>query len=291
MPSVLTRAGTAVCLGALVAVLAPAAAWAHDPEPPRVKAPSTATSGVTATQAKLSAIVDPRESASTVHFEIGRATSYGFTSQEKAIRSESSVQAWISVYGLAPLTTYHFRAVAKNVSGVTSGPDQTFTTPAGTGTEPPEAITDVQPGTTPATSPLDASLGDGAAAGPLNTTPAAGPDPTPGAPTGTADGPGATGEAPVLVPEQAKSVVVEELSGAVNWRPPGAKDFQGMTGVGAIPVGAIVDARHGTVGLSADAGAGIDSGRFWGAVFEVRDVHRHTTVLVRAGHHLMVRDR
>jgi hypothetical protein len=149
-----------------------------------------------------------------------------------------------------------------------------------------------------------------------------------------------------------------------------------MAGVGAIPVGAIVDARHGTVGLSADTGAGIDSGRFWGAMFEVRqqaaaggvtelalhggrparcdrrdvtgrsassgngkglwgkdrggrfrtrgrnsvaavrgtvwyvaercagtltrvlagavevrDVHRHTTVLVKAGHHLMVRDR
>ena len=74
----------------------------------------------------------------------------------------------------------------------------------------------------------------------------------------------------MLLPERAKSVVVEELSGAINWRPPGAKAFQGMTGVGAIPVGAVVDARHGTVGLSADAGAGIDSGRFWGAVFEVR---------------------
>ena len=260
-----------MCLGALAGALVPAAAWAHDPEPPRVKAPSTATSGVTATQGRLSAIVDPRESATTVHFEIGRTTGYGFASQEKAIRSNSSVQVWISVYGLTPLTMYHFRAVAKNGSGVTSGPDQTFTTPAGTGTEPAESITDVAPGTTPATSPLDASLGDGGAADPLSsTTTTAGSGSTPSAPTGTADGPGATGEAPVLVPERAKSVVVEELSGAINWRPPGAKDFQGMTGVGEIPVGAIVDARHGTVGLSADVGAGIDSGRFWGAVFEVR---------------------
>ena len=375
MPSVLTRARTALCAGTVLAVLAPTAAWAHEPEPPRVKAPTTSTSEVTATQAKLSAIVDPRDSATTVHFDVGRTAGYGFSSHERAIRSDDSVEVWISVYGLQPLTTYHFRAVATNATGVTSGPDKTFTTPAGTGTEPAEALTDVPPGTTPApSSPLDATLGASDPLGDATTTPGAG---TPrGAPTGAAAGPGATGETPVLVPERAKSVVVQELHGAITWRPPGATTFQGMTGVGEIPVGAVVDARHGTVGLSADTGSGIDTGHFWGAVFEVRqraqgggltelalrggrparcdrpaatarsaaarhpkglwgkdhngrfrtrgrnsvaavrgtlwyvaercagtltrvlegavevrDVHRHTRVLVKAGHHLMVRDR
>ena len=376
MPSVRTRAGTAAALGAVLAVLAPVAAWAHDPEPPRVRTPSTATSALTATQVKLSAIVDPRDAATTVHFDVGRTAGYGFSSKEKAIRSGDSVQVWISVYGLQPLTTYHFRAVATNAAGVTIGPDQTFTTPAGTGGEPAEALTDVAPGTTTAGSPLDASLGAPDAGNPLGDATTQGASSAPAAPTGTAAGPGATGESPVLVPERSKSVVVQELSGAIVWKLPGAKEFQGMTGVGAIPVGAVVDARRGTVGLSADVGTGIDSGRFWGAVFEVRqrpkaggvtelalrggrparcdaraatartaakrppkglwgkdhgghfrtrgrnsvaavrgtlwyvaercagtltrvlegavevrDVHRHTTTLVRAGHHLMVRDR
>ena len=379
MPSVLTRARTAVCLGTLAALAIPAAAWAHDPEPPRVKVPSTATSGLAATLAKLSAIVDPRDLATTVHFEIGRTQGYGYSTTEKSIPYSSSVQVWVSIYGLSPFTRYHFRAVATNRAGTTAGPDQTFMTLLGTGA-PGEAITDVAPGTTGAASPLDASIGGDPASPtvPASTT----PDPLPGsetavgAPTGTGDGSGTTGAVPVLLPEQSKSVVVEELSGAINWRPPGAKEFQGMTGVGAIPVGAIVDARRGTVGLSADAGTSIDSGRFWGAVFEVRqepegggvtelalrggrprrcsrgdatgrsaakrppkglwgkdhgghfrtrgrnsvaavrgtlwyvaercagtltrvlqgavevrDVHRHTTVLVKAGHHLMVRDR
>ena len=34
------------------------------------------------------------------------------------------------ISGLAPGTTYHFRALATNFSGITRGPDQAFTTPA-----------------------------------------------------------------------------------------------------------------------------------------------------------------
>jgi hypothetical protein len=257
----------------VLAVVLPGVAWAHDPEPPRVKAPTTAISSITATLAKLSAIVDPRDSPTTVHFEIGRTTSYGFSTQEKSIPYSGCVQVWITVYGLAPATRYHFRAVAKNANGTVAGPDQVFSTQPGTGTE---AITDIRPGDS-ATSPLDATatLGDPVSTDPLATTPSLPASATTaGAPTGTGDTSASTGAVPVLVPEQAKTVVVQELAGAINWRPPGSQTFRGMSGVGSIPVGAIVDARNGTVGLSTDHGDGIDSGRFWGAVFEVRQSHK-----------------
>ncbi len=253
------------CSVVLLAAALPGVASADDDEPPRVRAPSTATSGVAATQAKLAAIVDPRGSATTVHFEVGRTTSYGFNSQEKSIPYLDSVKVWISIYGLAPSTHYHFRAVATNANGVTTGPDLTFTTPAGTGSE---SLTDVEP-----SSPLDPMApGGGAATDPLRpATPLpSSADTTPIAPTGTGDRGSATGAVPVLVPERAKTVVVEELSGQINWRAPGGRSFNGMSGVGAIPVGAVIDARRGRIGLSTDAGDGIDSGQFWGAVFEVR---------------------
>ncbi len=268
MRSVSTYARSVAVLGVLIAVVLPGVASAHDPEPPRVKAPSSAFSGITATLAKLSAIVDPRDSATTVHFEIGRTTSYGFTTQEKSIPYVTDpVQVWISIYGLAPLTRYHFRAVAKNANGTTVGPDQSFITLLGTGAE---ALTDLAPGAT-ATSPLDTTTPfDTPATDPLTTTALPGAATTAGAPTGTTTSSAATGVVPVLVPEQSQTVVVQELTGAITWRRPGGTTFQGMTGVDTIPVGAVVDARNGTVGLSVDAGSGIDSGKFWGAIFEVR---------------------
>ena len=59
-----------------------------------------------------------------VWFEYGTTTSYG--SITPAINATSSFS--ISVNGLQPGKTYHFRAVAKNKAGITYGNDVTFTT-------------------------------------------------------------------------------------------------------------------------------------------------------------------
>jgi hypothetical protein len=90
-----------------------------------------ATSGTSATSTTLGAQVNPELSATTVHFEFGVTAAYGSRTPETAPigadRSGHPVSA--SIGGLAPGTTYHYRAVASNGIGVTYGSDHTFATP------------------------------------------------------------------------------------------------------------------------------------------------------------------
>jgi DNA-binding beta-propeller fold protein YncE len=92
----------------------------------------TAASGVTQTTANLSASIRPGYRPTTYHFEYGLTDSYGSSTPESAsIGTDNSVYpAGASISGLAPLTSYHFRVVATNTIGTTSGPDQTFSTAA-----------------------------------------------------------------------------------------------------------------------------------------------------------------
>jgi hypothetical protein len=105
--------------------------------------PAVSTDGagaVTLESATLLGTVNPHGSPTTdVHFEYGQTTAYGTTAPVAGPiggATPSSVQA--PVAGLAPATTYHFRLVASNAEGTTTGSDRTFTTPAsgggGTGT-------------------------------------------------------------------------------------------------------------------------------------------------------------
>src|SRR4029077_1912863 len=83
--------------------------------------------------ATLNGSVDPHGLTTTVYFQYGTTTSYGFTtaSQSKTGNTYQSVSANIS--GLSASTTYHFRLVATNSAGTTYGSDLTFTTLSATG--------------------------------------------------------------------------------------------------------------------------------------------------------------
>jgi hypothetical protein len=89
--------------------------------------------------ATLNGTVNPHGLSTTVYFQYGTTTSYGFTTsvQTKSGNTNQSVSANIS--GLAASTTFHFRIVATNSGGTTRGADRTFTTLSATG--PPVAIT------------------------------------------------------------------------------------------------------------------------------------------------------
>jgi hypothetical protein len=89
--------------------------------------------------ATLNGSVDPHGLTTTVYFQYGTTTGYGFTtaSQTKTGNTYQSVSANIS--GLAASSTYHFRIVATNSAGTRYGGDRTFTTLSGTG--PPVVTT------------------------------------------------------------------------------------------------------------------------------------------------------
>jgi hypothetical protein len=83
--------------------------------------------------ARLNGSVDPHGLATTVYFQYGTTTSYGFTSaiQSKTGNTYQNVSA--NIGGLTANTTYHFRIVATNSSGTRYGSDRIFTTLSATG--------------------------------------------------------------------------------------------------------------------------------------------------------------
>jgi len=97
-------------------------------------ASTSPASSIGATGATLNGVVGPEESR-TAYFQYGTSTAYGATTAQQNIGasgSASSVSATLA--GLAPATTFHFRAVAENAGGLSYGADQTFTTAATTAT-------------------------------------------------------------------------------------------------------------------------------------------------------------
>ncbi len=84
---------------------------------------------VTDSSARLDVDVNPLGLATEVHFEYGPTSAYGSQTPTEATGSGSGkVPISAMVVGLAPGTTYHFRAIARNMLGEVSGPDRTFTT-------------------------------------------------------------------------------------------------------------------------------------------------------------------
>ncbi len=98
--------------------------------------PTVATEGATdvsATKATIHGTVNPNGLATTVHFDYGKTSSYGSSTQIASAGSSSGTQAVISALaGLPPSTTYHYRLVATNAAGTRDGADRTFKTSAHT---------------------------------------------------------------------------------------------------------------------------------------------------------------
>ena len=88
--------------------------------------------GVMAANATLNATVVPNLSATTVYFEYGLTTAYGYWSATNTLASSlADAQAVaLPITGLPPGTTVHFQAVAQNALGAGFGGDSTFVTAA-----------------------------------------------------------------------------------------------------------------------------------------------------------------
>jgi DNA-binding beta-propeller fold protein YncE len=104
-------------------------AYARQSEPSLLSVSSTA---VTQTTAALHATIDPHNADTTYHFEYGTSTTYGtsYPVPDADIGNgvEGPVLTGQALSGLQPDTTYHYRIVASNALGRTTGADQTFTT-------------------------------------------------------------------------------------------------------------------------------------------------------------------
>ena len=87
--------------------------------------------------ARLRGKVRPNSQATSYHFEYGPTTDYGMaTDTAYAGSSYDLMQVLATVDGLAPATKYHYRVVAENDAGVSTGPDRVFATAALPVTEP-----------------------------------------------------------------------------------------------------------------------------------------------------------
>ncbi|MBX7212133.1 MAG: cadherin-like beta sandwich domain-containing protein [Verrucomicrobiaceae bacterium] len=89
-----------------------------------------AATSIGTTTATLSATINPNGSATTAQFQHGGTASYGTNTAVTLSPANDTMpqNAAITLTGLTPGTTYHFRATATNGIGTTNGDDVTFTT-------------------------------------------------------------------------------------------------------------------------------------------------------------------
>ena len=109
------------------------------PDPPQVT--ETVATGVSATGATLSAMVNPNMGKTFFQFEYGTTAGYGSHTPASSSIGQGETFQPVSepLAGLNPGTTYHFRTVATNFGGTTFGSDQVFTTTAGPSPPTPAA--------------------------------------------------------------------------------------------------------------------------------------------------------
>ncbi|HXO09502.1 MAG TPA: fibronectin type III domain-containing protein [Solirubrobacteraceae bacterium] len=95
--------------------------------------------------AKLNGVVNPNGSRTGYVFQYGLTTAYGLqTSGHNAGAGTKDVAASATIAGLSPGTVYHYRVVALNRLGSTTGADRTLKTtgppPPGVATGPPVSV-------------------------------------------------------------------------------------------------------------------------------------------------------
>jgi hypothetical protein len=112
----MTIAVLAVCAGSALAASAPAVS-------------TGSAQAVSYTSATLTGSVNPRGQDATYFFQYGPTKAYGSqTALGDAGSGISRVHVSLPVTGLQPITKYHFRLIAVNATGASTGADGTFTT-------------------------------------------------------------------------------------------------------------------------------------------------------------------
>ena len=124
--------------------------------------PATA---ITATGATVNGAVNPNGQATTYAFQWGLTTSYGNEAPLPAASAGSgtaNVPVSLALGGLASGTVYHYRVIATDAGGVTTGADQTFTT-GGTAPTAATVTTAAASSTTATSTTLNGSVVPGTA--------------------------------------------------------------------------------------------------------------------------------
>jgi hypothetical protein len=100
------------------------------PAAPDVGTPSA--SAISSAGATLAANVNAHNQATTYRFDYGPTTAYGSTTASKTLSpaDDAPHAGTTGVSGLTAGQTYHYRVVATNATGATTGADATFTTTA-----------------------------------------------------------------------------------------------------------------------------------------------------------------
>lgn len=117
--------------------------------------------------------IDPKNLATTVQLQYGATTAYG-TTVELDVIDAGVTEAVVRSYIMPRLTpgTYHWRIIATNSAGTTTGDDKVFTVYPGTNREQTEYPLDTFTGTTYYIDPDAATNGTGTEASPYNVWPA-----------------------------------------------------------------------------------------------------------------------
>ena len=102
-------------------------AGAYEVAPPgAATGPATAVTGPTAT---ITGTVDRKGLGATIHFDFGPTTAYRATTADTVVApGTDAAVVTASLTGLQPGTIYHYRLVAANADGASTGKDATFAT-------------------------------------------------------------------------------------------------------------------------------------------------------------------
>lgn len=214
----------------------------------------------------LEATITANSQTTTFHVEYGPDETYGSASSEGSAGKVAQPKEFGVDLPLEPGGHYHARAVARNTSGVGASDDLELWVGADgeiSGTDPGDH--DDKP------------------------WPAATPTPAPPATDdhGTSDAPAADDSTPAP-PALGEAVVLRPLSGSVRFKARGASGYSDLGAGAHVPVGSMVDTRHGRVALQSarDSHGTTQTGTFWGGVFQVRqrrDNHGITDLHLRGG--------
>jgi hypothetical protein len=234
------------------------------------------------------------------YFEYGRTEAYGKQTPALAFSGDPKVN--VTLVGLAPSTTYHYRVVTTGLLTAARGGDESFKT------EDPQGDQgqDQSGGGTSGDSGSGSGAGSGTDSGSGSTSGSgsggadAGSGDAQGSdPSGSGWGPGDNGsngdEISVVVdpddsdkPVLGSTVGAAPESGSIEVQAPGATDFKPLPDGASIPVGSTVDARQGSVKLVTAVGdkGAVQTATFKGAVFQVKQSDKSaglTDIYLRGG--------